>query len=363
MWYVFLCAALVLIATGISLIVLRKKSNRAFRLKTAGIAVSFILAIVPLAYIILFPPSGAIPATGNFAYAYETRQYEESRAETYKNDGTNRKINALIYYPTDDDIAAGSCPLVVFSHGGMGYANSNVSLYGELASHGYVVISIDHTYQALWTNIDGKTVYIDSGYMNELNAEDASLDSQNSFEKYVEWMDIRMGDIDFVIDYAKQQTEQDSFYKLINTDKIAVIGHSLGGSAALGIGRARNDIAAVIALESPFMYDIIGARNNDFVWRSEPYPVPVLNIYTDSSYSHLNEWKQYAENASLLDSLSNDVRNVYIEGVGHFSITDLSLASPILTRILGGIAPKITAQECLKRVNEECLRFLDLYLK
>jgi dienelactone hydrolase len=290
-------------------------------------------------------------------------QYEENRTETYKDDASNRKISALIYYPIGATLAENACPLVVFSHGAMGYANSNISLYEELASHGYVVISIDHTYQALWTKIDGKTVFIDSGYMQEINSEDASLDPQNSYEKYAEWMDIRMGDIDYVIDRAKEQAvNQDSFCKLINTDKIAVIGHSLGGSAALGTGRARSDISAVIALEAPFMHDIIGARGDDFIWRGEPYPVPVLNIYTDSSYSHLSEWKQYAKNAALLDSQDSGAQSIYIEGCNHFSITDLSLTSPILTSILGGSSPKITAEESLKIVNEECLRFLDLYL-
>ncbi|MDR3071932.1 MAG: hypothetical protein LBU41_00375 [Clostridiales Family XIII bacterium] len=363
MWYLFLCVAFVLLASGFFLIVRRKKGSH-IRLKTLGIVVSFILAIVPLSIVILFPPHKTIPTTGNFAYTHTTVQYEENRIETYKDDRSNRKISAIIYYPTDNEIEGNTCPLVVFSHGGMGYAKSNVSLYEELASHGYVVISIDHTYQALWTKIDGKTVYINSSYMKDLNAEDANLDPQNSYEKYAEWMDIRMGDIDYVIDYAKEQAaKENSFYKLIHTNKIAVIGHSLCGSAALGTGRARTDISAVIALEAPFMYDIIGVRDDDFIWRSEPYPVPVLGIYTDSSYSHLNDWKQYAENADLLDRQDSDVQSIYIEGCNHFSITDLSLTSPILTRILGGTSPKITAEESLKTINEACLMFLDSYLK
>ncbi|MDR3084927.1 MAG: hypothetical protein LBU47_01280 [Christensenellaceae bacterium] len=363
MWYLFLCAALLLLTSGVFLVVRRKKGGHV-GFKTLGIVISFILAVVPLGFVVLFPPHKTIPVTGNFAYAHTTAQYEENRIETYKDDGSNRKISVIIYYPTGGEIAENTCPLVVFSHGGMGYAKSNISLYEELASHGYVVISIDHTYQALFTKIDGKTVYIDSGYMKELNAEDAGLDPQNSYEKYAEWMNIRMGDIDYVIDRAKEQArKQDSFYRLINTDKIAVIGHSLGGSAALGTGRARSDISAVIALEAPFMHDIIGVSGDDFIWRSEPYPVPVLNIYTDSSYRHLNDWKQYAENAALLGGQDSDVQSIYIEGCNHFSITDLALTSPILTRILGEISPKITAEESLKTINEACLKFLDSYLK
>ncbi len=42
--------------------------------------------------------------------------------------------------------------------------------------------------------------------------------------------------------------------------RIGVMGHSLGGSAALCIGRQRPDVQAVLALESPFMCDIEGVR-------------------------------------------------------------------------------------------------------
>ena len=40
-------------------------------------------------------------------------------------------------------VAQSSCPVVLFSHGAFGYYQSNISTYMELASNGYVVISLD----------------------------------------------------------------------------------------------------------------------------------------------------------------------------------------------------------------------------
>ena len=103
-------------------------------------------------------------------------------------------------------------------------------------------------------------------------------------------MGIRTGDINFVIDYALSQaasSDPNHVYALIDTTTIGVMGHSLGGSAALGIGRTRHDVGAVIALESPFLCDIVGVNNGEFVWNEETYPTPVLNIYSDSSWGHL----------------------------------------------------------------------------
>src|SRR5659263_140119 len=85
---------------------------------------------------------------------------------------------------------------------------SNKSLYNELASHGYVVCSIDHTYQCLYTKGEnGYTILMDMGYMKEVAAEDSQSDIQQSYEYYQKWMKIRTGDINFVIDHILSETK------------------------------------------------------------------------------------------------------------------------------------------------------------
>ena len=92
---------------------------------------------------------------------------------------------------------------------------------------------------------------------------------------YQSWMNVRTADINVVIDEIKD--DPDFFLeRLIDITKIGVIGHSLGGSAALGVGRIRDDINAVVALESPFMCDILDVIDNEFIFNDESYPTPVL---------------------------------------------------------------------------------------
>jgi hypothetical protein len=50
------------------------------------------------------------------------------------------------------------------------------------------------------------------------------------------------------------------------------MGHSLGGSAVLGIGRQRADIHIVIALEAPFLYDIVGVDEGKFIFIDQITP-------------------------------------------------------------------------------------------
>ena len=297
-------------------------------------------------------------ATSTYTYT------DINRVETYTDTGEYRKLNVQMWYPEDTEAMY---PLIVFSHGGISSKSSNESLYHELASNGYVVCSIDHTYHCLFTtDKEGHTTFIDKGYMQELFSEDAKSDRQQSYEYYQKWMKIRIGDINFVIDVILSEAEgheADTVYQLVDTAKIGVMGHSAGGSAALGIGRMRDDVGAVVALESPFMCDIEGVENGEFVFVDEVYPVPVLNVYSDSSWSHLGEWPQYAENHALLSDTGATAFNVYISGVGHFTLTDLALASPVLTRIFNGQKSTTSTEYCLKTINKACLEFFDCYLK
>lgn len=341
-----------------------RKSYNASRTVWKAIGMIELLFVLTLPAII-FPQYRAIESTGKFQVATANYTYTDvNRIETYATTGENRKINVGFWYPEKGE---GTYPLVIFSHGSFGVKSSNLSLYTDLVSHGYVVVSIDHTYQCFFTTDEnGHTTWMDMGYMQEISAADAHTNKKQALEYFQKWMDIRMGDIDFVINRIIAETKNnnaDRVYTLVDTEKIGVMGHSLGGSAALGIGRMREDISAVVALESPFMYDIEGVINREFVFLDEEYPVPVLNVYSDSSWSHLAEWAQYAENYALLSNTNADAFNIYINGVTHLGLTDFALTSPILTLMIDGRRSMTPTVEALMTINKISLEFFDKYLK
>lgn len=339
------------------------KSGRVIRKAIFTVLLVFITLIPAF----VFPEFEMIETTGEFKVATALYTYtDENRIETYTDAGENRKVNVEFWYPEDTE---GSYPLVVFSHGSFGTKTSNQSLYNELASHGYVVCSIDHTYQCLsTTDEDGNKISMNMGYVHEITVENARTDKQQSYEYYQKWMKIRTGDINFVIDDILAEADNkdaDTVYQLVDKEKIGVMGHSLGGSAALGIGRSRDDVSAVIALEAPFMCDIEGVKDNEFVFIDEVYPVPMLNVYSDGTWSRLSELAQfqYAENYALLSNTPANAFNVYIKGVGHLTLTDLALVSPFLTRTLNGQKSETDTEYCLKTINKVTLEFFDCYLK
>lgn len=239
-------SAFLLLLTIISVINLirkkqEKKSYKKSRIIGKAVVMTLLMFIATLPSII-FPQYAEIKPTGQYKVSTVNHTYiDTSRIETYTNTGEKRKLNVEFWYPKN---TSGKYPLIIFSHGALGVKSSNETLYNELASHGYVVCSIDHTYQCIYTTDDkGNTTYVDKGYEKELNEENAQKNPQLSYELYQKWMKIRTGDINFVINYilAKSRINaSNAEYKLVDPTKIGVMGHSLGGSAALGIGKMRN---------------------------------------------------------------------------------------------------------------------------
>ncbi|MBI4899454.1 MAG: alpha/beta hydrolase [Actinobacteria bacterium] len=365
-WYGLTLLLVVWGVLGVVEWVRRRGGSKVFRVRNVvlGAVFSFFLFFLGLAPALVFPEHAVLDATGEFRVATVTQTYSDpGRTETYTKSGGQRRLSVDLWYPLE---AEGTYPLVVFSHGTTATKSSNTSFYNELASHGYVVAAVDHAYEALYTTFDdGQTAVIDPGYVKQFSTENAHTDRQQSYTFYQQWMQIRMGDLSFVIDtiLAKAKAQDaDGVYRLVDAEKIGVAGHSLGGSAALGMGRLRTDVDAVISLEAPFMYDIQGTKDGEFVWNQTLYPTPVLNVYTQS-WSHLGEWKQYAKNFALLPETSETAFNVYISGANHLSLTDLALLSPFLTTVLSGSQSTKDAETCLRIVNKVSLEFFDSYLK
>ena len=197
--------------------------------------------------------------------------------------------------------------------------------------------------------------------MKELNTEDSHSDIENSYACFKKWMKLRTEDINFVLNtFIRESVEENnSFYSLADVKNIGVAGHSLGGSAALGVARQRDDIKAVIALESPYMCDITGVDGNSFIWNTNSYLCAIMNIYSDSGYPLIESDNKYVQNKNLYQN--ENTENYYIEGSNHYSLTDLVRTSPILCALFGG-GYKKPGYDTLEFINQKSLAFFDKYL-
>ena len=331
--------------------------------KTAIILISVCICLAVLFFVgkrIFFPTNKELEVTGEYEIACEDYWVTEETEDPFLDDGSLREVQVRAWYPVDFDGAAEKLPVVIASHGSCGSIDNNRSMYREFASHGYVVLAVSHPGHAFDTlHSNGKKQRVSMNYLREMVGMDPQNWPEEAAEIFAEWMELRMTDLSAVMDdFAKRSGESDGKFKSADAGRFVALGHSAGGSAALGMARIRADVVGVIALESPFMYDIKGVQDGEYVMDGSDYGIPILNVYSDASYSHLSEWKQYRNNAKFMESENEDYENIYYEGIGHMGLCDLSLASPVLARILDQKKSAVKPEEQLKRLNADCLDFL-----
>ncbi|MCM1496254.1 MAG: hypothetical protein NC089_10710 [Bacteroides sp.] len=306
---------------------------------------------------------------------------DSSRLETNENDGSNREIPIHFYYP-EGDVA--DCPLVLFAHGSFGYYHSNYSLYAELASNGYVVASIDHPYYAFFTkDTEGKTIIVDTDFMQTaINMQYSSdfTETEEDFNVICEWMSIRTADENFVLDTIKNDKDLGSLgtawytesedarveilqvLEMTDTENIGLMGHSIGGAAAVQLGRERDDITAVVDIDGTMLGEEIAFNDGMLSYNPEPYPIPILSLDNASHWeeSYIVDREIDYVNKYVLDN-AIDSREAHFDGTEHMDFTDLPLFSPTLSKMLG--KGEVDASEFIPEINRIILNFFDYYLK
>lgn len=365
--WVMLATLLFILALKSTISLIRKKTPQ---YKTSSVLWKSIFILFALVFTaapaLIFPQYESPKVTGDYAVATATYTYvDKNRIEEFTDTGDNRFVNVEFWYPEKAD---GSYPLVVFSHGASGIKTSNASTYNELASHGYIVASIDHPYHSFYTSsVDGKKAMINSDYNLEVsNAnKDGTYTREEEYGLIQKWMKLRTDDMNFVIDtiLAKTKSDKDYVYQHIDTDKIGVFGHSMGGAASVWLGRERDDISAVVNIDAPFFSDLVYNKEmDDFVAKSEAFSTPLLNIYSDDVWDQLDSNSTYIAN-KLDNEQFKDAFTVHFKGAKHLSLTDLPLFSPILANILQGGKAEIDKYYSIETENKLILQFFDYELK
>jgi dienelactone hydrolase len=358
-------ALVLLIQTILAVISLLRKKDKPYKASRVirGFSLTVVLYTGALLLAILCPQYVEPAVTGGYEVA--TAKYtwtDESRADTYTDTGDSRKLTVEFWYPVNP---GQKCPLVVFSHGAFGFSGSNRSTFEELASNGYVVASIGHTYQAFFTlDTDGRLTTVDMDFMNTAIAVQNGDLPEEEFAVSHSWLALRTADERFVLDTILREAEANgtnALFGAIDPDRIGLFGHSLGGAASAETARLRQDIDAVIVLDGTMLGEELGQENGKTVLNNTPYPVPLLNIYAEDHY--MNALAAAGDGYANFYAAKHAVNasEVVIKGAGHLNFTDLPLFSPSLAGMLG-VGP-VDARYCIETTNRLILEYFDHTLK
>ena len=261
---------------------------------------------------------------------------------------------ALVKIPAYKDSNAAEStnpyPIILFSHGWNGFNAQNTGQALELASHGYVVIGVQHTYGAVITVFPNGDVAL-----NNPNAlPDGAPTEEYEAAAHI-LADHWAGDLGYTLDFMSSQNEdtRSPFYKSLDLHRIGAYGHSTGGGAAIQFCGTDPRCKALLG-QDPFM-------------RPVSYDVIDGGVTQPSFFMFSQSW------ADDVDSRNNELFNrfypnvkepsgvISIDGSSHYDFSDLPLLSPLTPQL--GLKGPINGKLVTTIVNNYLLSFFDVTLK
>ncbi|MFD3536976.1 alpha/beta hydrolase family protein [Streptomyces sp. NPDC058664] len=229
-------------------------------------------------------------------------------------------------------------PLVVLSPGFTKPRTTLTSLAEDLASHGYLVAAIDHTYECVATTFpDGRVTTCGAG---EVTHDEA-------FWKRL--VTGRAADVSFVLDELTGTPLKWDGARLVDPSRIAMAGHSVGGASAVTSMLADSRIRAGV--------DIDGTTQ-----------VPVPDSGLSRPFLFLGRQAQYSPGSGGAaatwerdwPNLTGWKRWLVVAGAGHASFTDVGLLAEQFG--IGGGAG-LSAARASEITRGYTRAFLDLHLR
>jgi dienelactone hydrolase len=252
-------------------------------------------------------------------------------------------------------------PVLIYNHGYGGFTQSYQTVFEELVSHGYIVVSIGHEDEsALLIKENGEVIANNPGnefYSKrapELNGAEIgrwqsiilnsnNLDENN--EAYKEMLRLTplhnestvlwASDVKAVIEKMKIiNVKDDNLHEAFALDKIGIFGHSLGGATAGQMCFGITEIKAGINLDGFQFGDLY---ENELA-------VPFMFVSSNQ------EGSRYLRSLTFIEDSKQDSYQVTIKGFSHDNFTDLKF-------IIEGDKDAMELQRALVK------GFFDKYLK
>ena len=142
-----------------------------------------------------------------------------------------------------------SFPLIIFSHGLGGNRTQNTVIIEELTSHGYVVIAIEHAYDANISIFDNGDV---ADYRSGINYERRNTQKITPEEFWairLPQLETRAEDVSYIIDQLELGNLPENIINIIDLENIGVFGHSFGGATSIYSSYNDHRIDACINLD------------------------------------------------------------------------------------------------------------------
>ncbi len=205
--------------------------------------------------------------------------------------------------------AGGRLPVVVFSHGAHDHRADTTIVVQELASHGYAVVTVDHTYDAFSEFPDGRlTVPLDEP---ALGARDFATDIRSVLDRVEDLAAGRNPD-------AEHRPLPAGLLGALDPQRIGMFGWSKGATATALVMSEDRRVRAGLSFDGPMEPTVTTDLDRPFMLMTAAYPRATQPSVAEF-WSHLRGWR--------LD--------VQAEGAVHSSYCDAQFLIPQLAQAVG----------------------------
>jgi len=230
-------------------------------------------------------------------------------------------------------------PLLIFSPAWTGQRTQSTFLMQELASHGFVVASIDHTYYS------GRVAFPDGrvldGHMAPALGDFTYLSIQEGLELADQFLHILTDDVIFVVDAMTELngTPDSGWYHCLDLSSIGALGHSIGGAAAAEACRRDGRILAALNLDGWSFGDVLrhGLSKPWMVIYGKGVEVEPPNP-AEQPEGVRRYWQVNRENFAIVEEALRRHGGycMTIAGASHWNFSDRPLYSPLRSHTGGG---------------------------
>ncbi|KAI5850254.1 hypothetical protein DFP73DRAFT_614871 [Morchella snyderi] len=205
----------------------------------------------------------------------------------------------------DDNLTS----IIIFSPGFQLSRVFYTSILEDLASKGYVVIAIDHTY-------DAEAVEMADGSVTTgrfVGVPEADLDLSEVAQAFT----VRTEDVIYVLDAVREIMGHVPGFTDVDIGGLAVFGHSFGGAVAAEVCWLDGRVLGGLNMDGDFYGEVVGEG------LSKPF------MYMDSA--HGDDVVRSPAQVEVWEKLRSWRRHVRVSGLRHMGYSDF----PVLTELLG----------------------------
>jgi len=284
-------------------------------------------------------------------------------------------VSSHAYSGAEVSSAHTSYPLILANPGFGSSRFLHTSQAEDLASHGYIVAVIDHTYNTFATEFpDGR---ITTSTTNKLFSPDHDYQTESGNRDKLG--KVLTDDVSFVLDqFERIQSGQipSDLKGKVDLGHIGVFGHSIGGATAYDAAYDPR-IAAGIDLDGGLyrLREREGLRKPFLFMNSESefdrLKMAMDNhVYTDEELKSMGNTRAWMEQVTkdkklelerMRETVASGGQFLYLDDSEHLNFTDVQFVSPVFKWL--GITGNIAPERANAVIDAYMLDFFDKYLK